>query len=57
MVQTLRHLVFVHDSWFRRRVLGLTKPLTLRPPVDRFGGYGRRAAARRIFRLAASLSV
>jgi uncharacterized damage-inducible protein DinB len=24
MVETLRHLVFVHDSWFRRCVLGLT---------------------------------
>ena len=28
MVQTLRHLVFVHDSWFRRCVLGLTEPFT-----------------------------
>jgi len=27
-VQTLRHLVFVHDSWFRRCVLGLTEPFT-----------------------------
>jgi uncharacterized protein YjbI with pentapeptide repeats len=26
MVETLRHLVFVHDSWFRRCVLGLTEP-------------------------------
>ncbi|PKW27109.1 DinB family protein [Phycicoccus duodecadis] len=36
MVQTLRHLVFVHDSWFRRCVLGLTEPFTtlgLGPPV------------------------
>lgn len=35
MVQTLRHLVFVHDSWFRRCVLGLTEPFTamgLAPP-------------------------
>ncbi len=28
MVGTLRHLVFVHDSWFRRCVLGLTEPFT-----------------------------
>ena len=28
MVETLRHLVFVHDSWFRRCVLGLTEPCT-----------------------------
>ncbi|MGW7535993.1 DinB family protein [Amycolatopsis sp. NPDC054798] len=28
MVQTLRHLVFVHDSWFRRCVLGITEPFT-----------------------------
>ncbi|WP_305788864.1 DinB family protein [Symbioplanes lichenis] len=28
MVQTLRHLVFVHDSWFRRCVLGMTEPFT-----------------------------
>jgi hypothetical protein len=28
MVETLRHLVFVHDSWFRRCVLGLTVPFT-----------------------------
>ena len=26
MVETMRHLVFVHDSWFRRCVLGLTEP-------------------------------
>ncbi|RSN53020.1 DinB family protein [Amycolatopsis sp. WAC 04182] len=35
MVETLRHLVFVHDSWFRRCVLGLTEPFTamgLGPP-------------------------
>ena len=28
MVETLRHLVFVHDSWFRRCLLGLTEPFT-----------------------------
>jgi hypothetical protein len=28
MVETLRHLVFVHDSWFRRCVLGLDEPFT-----------------------------
>ena len=28
MVQTLRHLVFVHDSWFRRCVLGVSEPFT-----------------------------
>jgi hypothetical protein len=36
MVETLRHLVFVHDSWFRRCVLGRTEPFTamgLGPPV------------------------
>jgi hypothetical protein len=27
-LQTLRHLVFVHDSWFRRCVLGSTQPFT-----------------------------
>ncbi|AKU16994.1 DinB family protein [Luteipulveratus mongoliensis] len=27
-VQTLRHLVFVHDSWFRRCCLGSTDPFT-----------------------------
>jgi len=35
MVETLRHLVFVHDSWFRRCVLGRTEPFTalgLAPP-------------------------
>src|SRR6478609_5717069 len=35
MVETLRHLVFVHDSWYRRCVLGLTEPFTamgLGPP-------------------------
>jgi hypothetical protein len=40
MVQTLRHLVFVHDSWFRRCVLGLTEPFTAmglgpQPVMDR----------------------
>jgi hypothetical protein len=33
-VQTLRHLVFVHDSWFRRCVLGSTRqfrPMGLAP--------------------------
>src|SRR6478609_2656364 len=36
MVETLRHLVFVHDSWFRRCVLGSSQPFTamgLGPPV------------------------
>ena len=28
MVETLRHLVFVHDSWFRRCLRGLTEPFT-----------------------------
>lgn len=28
MVETLRHLVFVHESWFRRCVLGLTERFT-----------------------------
>src|SRR3990170_3265403 len=28
MVETLRHLIFVHDSWFRRCILGLTEPFT-----------------------------
>lgn len=35
MVETLRHLVFVHESWFRRCVLGLSEPFTsfgLAPP-------------------------
>jgi hypothetical protein len=27
-VQTLRHLVFVHDSWFRRCCVGSTEPFT-----------------------------
>jgi len=36
-VQTLRHLVFVHDSWFRRCCLGSTEPFTplgLGPTVE-----------------------
>ncbi len=36
VVETLRHLVFVHDSWFRRCVLGLTETFTaigLGPPL------------------------
>jgi hypothetical protein len=28
VVETLRHLVFVHDSWFRRCCLGSTEPFT-----------------------------
>ncbi len=28
VVETLRHLVFVHDSWFRRCILGRTTPFT-----------------------------
>jgi hypothetical protein len=27
-VETLRHLIFVHDSWFRRCCLGSTEPFT-----------------------------
>jgi len=27
-VETLRHLVFVHDSWFRRACMGSTQPFT-----------------------------
>lgn len=27
-IETLRHLVFVHDSWFRRCCLGSTEPFT-----------------------------
>ena len=36
-VQTLRHLVFVHDSWFRRCVLGSTDlftPVGIGPTVE-----------------------
>jgi DinB superfamily len=41
-VETMRHLVFVHDSWFRRCCLGSTEPFTpmgLGPPFvpDRQG--------------------
>ncbi|MCU1536556.1 MAG: pentapeptide repeat-containing protein [Humibacillus sp.] len=48
-VQTLRHLVFVHDSWFRRCVLGRTEPFTslgLGPAVlmDGAGGLDPTAA-------------
>lgn len=50
MVETLRHLVFVHDSWFRRCVLGLTEPFTamgLGPPsVMEQEGIGLDPAAR-----------
>jgi hypothetical protein len=50
MVETLRHLVFVHDSWFRRCVLGLTEPFTamgLGPPfVMDQEGSGLDASAR-----------
>ena len=38
MVETLRHLVFVHDSWFRRCCLGSTEaftPMGLGPPFVR----------------------
>ena len=48
MVETLRHLVFVHDSWFRRCVLGLTEPFTpiaLGPP-EVMGREGIDPAAR-----------
>jgi hypothetical protein len=36
-VQTLRHLIFVHDSWFRRCCLGLTDlftPMGIGPSVE-----------------------
>lgn len=36
-VQTLRHLVFVHDSWFRRCCLGVTElftPMGIGPAVE-----------------------
>ncbi|WP_406631026.1 DinB family protein [Amycolatopsis sp. WGS_07] len=36
-VQTLRHLVFVHDSWFRRSCLGSTElftPMGIGPDVE-----------------------
>jgi hypothetical protein len=44
-VETLRHLVFVHDSWFRRCCLGSTKPFTAIGP-RRGAGRARRAARR-----------
>jgi DinB superfamily len=48
-VQTLRHLVFVHDSWFRRCVLGSTELFTamgLGPPfVSEQEGQGLDPAA------------
>ncbi|MEV4704195.1 DinB family protein [Actinoplanes sp. NPDC049316] len=49
MVETLRHLVFVHDSWFRRCVLGLTEPFTamgLGPPFTVDQEDGRDPSAR-----------
>jgi DinB family protein len=50
MVETLRHLVFVHDSWFRRCVLGVTEPFTamgLGPPfVSDQEGQGLDPSAR-----------
>jgi hypothetical protein len=39
MVETLRHLVFVHDSWFRRCVLGLTDSFTAMGLAPRFVPY------------------
>lgn len=43
-VQTLRHLVFVHDSWFRRCCLGATDlftPLGIGPSVEPYRqGHG-----------------
>ncbi|AXB43016.1 DinB family protein [Amycolatopsis albispora] len=39
--QTLRHLVFVHDSWFRRCCLGSTEPFTpmgIGPDVEPYRG-------------------
>ncbi|BCJ33941.1 hypothetical protein Athai_14440 [Actinocatenispora thailandica] len=39
--QTMRHLVFVHDSWFRRCCLGSTAPFTpmgLGPNVEPYRG-------------------
>jgi hypothetical protein len=50
MVETLRHLVFVHDSWFRRCVLGLTEPFTAMglaiPSVPDQAGLGLDSSAR-----------
>jgi len=48
MVETLRHLVLVHDSWFRRCVLGLTEPFTamgLGPPFVKDHEDGRDPSA------------
>src|SRR6476469_6930313 len=48
MVETLRHLVFVHDSWFRRCVLGLSEPFTamgLGPPIVMDQEHGLDASA------------
>ncbi len=47
-VETLRHLVFVHDSWFRRCCLGSTEPFTaigLAPDVPDEHGRGLDRAA------------
>lgn len=50
MVETLRHLVFVHDSWFRRCVLGRTERFTAMglgpPPVMDLEENGLDPAAR-----------
>src|SRR6478672_12481283 len=48
MVETLRHLVFVHDSWFRRCVLGFSEPFTamgLGPPIVMDQEHGLDASA------------
>ncbi|MFC0506413.1 DinB family protein [Micromonospora costi] len=40
-VQTMRHLVFVHDSWFRRCCLGSTElftPMGIGPTVEPYSG-------------------
>jgi hypothetical protein len=40
-VQTMRHLVFVHDSWFRRCCLGSTElftPIGIGPTVEPYHG-------------------
>ncbi|WP_018177638.1 DinB family protein [Jongsikchunia kroppenstedtii] len=40
-VQTLRHLVFVHDSWFRRCCLGSTElftPMGIGPAIEPYRG-------------------
>jgi len=39
-VQTMRHLIFVHDSWFRRCCLGSTDlftPMGIGPSVEPYG--------------------